>query len=91
MEILLQELTKAFDDISVATTGSEGGDNIPNDSAKNDGGHLGRNNSLNTSITSEDEDEDGGINSVWKGQQRHVFILSESGKPIFSRYVVIDG
>jgi len=40
--------------------------------------------------TTEDEEEkakdDEGVNDpTWKSRQRHIFVLSEAGKPIYSR------
>jgi len=39
-------------------------------------------------LEEEEEEEINSLSSdVWKTQKRHVFILSESGKPIYSRWV----
>lgn len=63
----MQELTKALDDLSVTTSGSEGGDHVQN-------GKL------------EIKDEnDTDMSPIWRSQKRHIFILSEAGKPIYSR------
>lgn len=38
-----------------------------------------------------DNDENSGSDSiVWKGQKKHFFVLSEAGKPIYTRYYFIQ-
>lgn len=69
---MIQELTKALDDLSVTTSGSENGDN----------------NIQNGKLEIKDE-HDTDMSPVWRSQRRHIFILSEAGKPIYSRLAII--
>jgi hypothetical protein len=36
-------------------------------------------------------DEDDDVKTPeWRGQRKHVFILSDSGKPVYSRYTMLN-
>ncbi|ODM96727.1 Vacuolar fusion protein MON1 A [Orchesella cincta] len=69
-EALNVELTKALDDLSVTTSGSES--------------EQVQSNGLENVAMRDDNDSD--MSPLWRSQKRHVFILSEAGKPIYSRH-----
>ena len=60
---------------SVATSGS----------SSSSGGGAG------TAAGDEPRDSDVDITGTleWKNQQKHIFVLSESGKPVYSRFVLV--
>jgi len=65
-----QELTKALDDLSVTTSGSE------SEQMQSNGIDVGMK-----------DENDSDMSPLWRSQKRHIFILSEAGKPIYSRYL----
>ncbi|CAL8125467.1 unnamed protein product [Orchesella dallaii] len=67
-EALTVELTKALDDLSVTTSGSE------SEQIQSNGVEAIR------------DDNDSDMSPLWRSHKHHVFILSEAGKPIYSRH-----
>ncbi|CAG7785949.1 unnamed protein product [Allacma fusca] len=70
-----QDLVKALDELSVATSGSE-------DFKEAVTSNFRRQSMAHPEMS----DEDFVTSSEWKNVKRHIFVLSEAGKPIYSRF-----
>lgn len=68
-----QDLAKALDELSVATSGSE------------DFKEAVTSNFRRQSVMQTDGGDDFVSSFEWKHLKRHIFVLSEAGKPIYSR------
>jgi hypothetical protein len=87
-------LTKAFDDLSVQTTESTSTDEdcLSNGLQRlhSPPGNAGHSGVASVSVVDpfqlDDESQLGVMSPLWKSHQRHIFVLSEAGKPIYSRF-----